>query len=171
MNMNSTALTVEVSVADSLSAMLESGDDDVPLSSMLQHWAQAAYLKQVPAVVSLYITTAEEIQQLNRDYRDRDKATNVLSFPMEVSELMPPEDGEAGPALLGDIALCSEVIRQEAHEQSKQLHAHWAHMVVHGMLHLQDYDHISDSDAEQMEKLEVQILESLGMGNPYAMAQ
>ena len=177
--MQNANLTVEVSVADSL---LESGDDDVPEPDRLQRWAQAAYLKQTPAIVSLYIASSDEIQQMNKQYRNKDKPTNVLSFPMptdaswpELSKAVPHDacadsDDEAHQAdlnLLGDIALCAEVIRQEAEQQHKAVDAHWAHMVVHGMLHLQDYDHIDEAEAEQMEKLETSILAKLGVADPY----
>lgn len=174
--MSVSPLTVEVSVAEALSSLLESGDDDVPEPAMLQHWAQAAYLEQSPAIVSVYITTSDEIQQLNRDYRNRDKATNVLSFPMQAPSDMPEDlsdqngDGEL-PDLLGDLALCAEVISQESREQNKNAQSHWAHMIVHGMLHLQDYDHIQDDEADKMEALEIQILNKLGFKNPYLQEQ
>jgi len=157
-------LTADVSISDALtSEVTESGDDDVPEPGLLQSWAAAAYLDKTPAVASLLVTTAEEIQQLNKQYRDKDKATNVLSFPMDSPE-------EVDVCLLGDIVLCAEVIRQEAAQQSKTSNAHWAHMVVHGMLHLQGYDHIDDPDAEEMEQLELNILKQLGFPNPYENA-
>ena len=177
--MQNANLTVDVSVADSL---LESGDDDVPEPARLQRWARAAYLKQTPAIVCLYIASSDEIQQMNKQYRNKDKPTNVLSFPMttdaswpEHSMAMPhdtsadidDEDREADMNLLGDIALCAEVIRKEAEQQHKPADAHWAHMVVHGMLHLQDYDHIDETEAEQMEQLETSILAKLGIADPY----
>jgi probable rRNA maturation factor len=155
------ALTVEVTISDALvSEVGESGDDDVPDSGLLQTWAAAAYLNKTPAVASLLVTTSDEIQQLNKQYRDKDKATNVLSFSMQ-----PPE--EIDVSLLGDIVLCAPVIKQEASLQSKTGLSHWAHMVVHGMLHLQGYDHIKNDDAEEMEKLEINILNQLGFDNPY----
>lgn len=157
-------LTADVSISDALtSEVTESGDDDVPEPGLLQSWAAAAYLDKTPAVASLLVTTAEEIQQLNKQYRDKDKATNVLSFPMDSPE-------EVDVCLLGDIVLCAEVIRQEAAQQSKASNAHWAHMVVHGMLHLQGYDHIDDPDAEEMEQLERNILKQLGFPDPYENA-
>jgi len=177
--MQNANLTVDVSVSDSL---LESGDDDVPEPGRLQHWAQAAYLKQTPAIVSLYIASSDEIQQMNKQYRNKDKPTNVLSFPMPTDASWPElprsladdtcadiddEDRQADLGLLGDIALCAEVIRQEAEQQHKPADAHWAHMVVHGMLHLQDYDHIDEAEAEQMEQLETSILAKLGIAAPY----
>jgi probable rRNA maturation factor len=177
--MQNANLTVDVSVADSL---LESGDDDVPEPARLQRWAQAAYLKQTPAIVSLYIASSDEIQQMNKQYRNKDKPTNVLSFAMPADASWPElsmasphdscadiddEDHQADMSLLGDIALCAEVIRQEAEQQHKPADAHWAHMVVHGMLQLQDYDHIDETEAEQMEQLETSILAKLGIADPY----
>ena len=149
-------LTVEVSVSDDLGM----ADDDVPESSLLQAWATASYLKKSPAVASILVTTPKEIQQLNKQYRDKDEATNVLSFPMDSPE-------EIEPHILGDIVLCAAVIKREAALQDKSEHAHWAHMVIHGMLHLQGYDHVKDDEAEAMEKLEATILNQLGFDNPY----
>jgi len=155
------SLTVDVSIAEDLnSEMPESGEEDVPDPALLETWAQAAYLSDVPAVASMLVTTAAEIRQLNKQYRNKDKATNVLSFPMES-----PEGVDL--CLLGDIALCAKVIKQEAHEQSKSELSHWAHMVVHGMLHLQGYDHVDDDEAQEMEQKEILILNQLGFDDPY----
>jgi len=154
-------LTTDVTISDALiSETAESGDDDIPEPGLLQTWAAAAYLDKKPAVASLLVTTAAEIQQLNKQYRDKDKATNVLSFPMQSPE-------EVDVCLLGDIVLCAEVIGQEAAQQSKTSSSHWAHMVVHGMLHLQGYDHIDDPDTEEMEQLEINILKQIGFDSPY----
>lgn len=154
-------LTVEVSISDELASDAgELSDDDVPEPELLQSWAEAAYLGETPAVASLLVTTADEVQSLNKQYRNKDKATNVLSFPME-------SPAEIDVSLLGDIVLCAPVIRQEAEQQSRSEVSHWAHMVVHGMLHLQGYDHIDNDDAKQMEKLEIDILAQLGFNNPY----
>ena len=161
MSRNNTMLTTDVTISDALiSETAESGDDDVPEPGLLQSWAAAAYLDKIPAVTSLLVTTSAEIQQLNKQYRDKDKATNVLSFPMESPE-------EVDVCLLGDIVLCAAVIEREAAQQAKTSNAHWAHMVVHGMLHLQGYDHIDDPDAEEMEQLEINILKQLGFDSPY----
>ena len=149
-------VTIDVSISEDA----ESAQDDVPEPAQLQTWAAAAYLNNVPAVASIRVTTLDEIQQLNKQYRDKDKATNVLSFPM-----LSPE--EVDICLLGDIVLCAPVIKQEAKQQSKPETSHWAHMVVHGMLHLQGYDHIKNDEAEKMEQLEIKILNQLGFANPY----
>jgi probable rRNA maturation factor len=157
-------VTVEVSISDDLAAeACESADDDVPEPGLIQAWAEAAYLDEKPAVASLLVTTSDEIQDLNKQYRNKDKATNVLSFPVQLPE-------EVNVNLLGDIVLCPSVIKQEAEQQSKSEESHWAHMVVHGMLHLQGYDHIKEDDAEEMEQLEIDILGRLGFENPYEYA-
>lgn len=149
-------LSVEISVSENIPA----DDDILPEPSLLEQWASAAYQNTIPAVASMLITDNDEIRQLNKQYRGQDKATNVLSFPMQ--SMMADE-----VLLLGDIALCAPVIKQEALDQSKPELAHWAHMVVHGMLHLQGYDHENNDDAEEMENLETMILAKLGFDNPY----
>ena len=158
-------VTAEIIISDELmSEVSTSGDDDmpdgVPQRGKLQAWATAAYLEDTPAIASMLITTAKEIQKLNKQYRDKDKATNVLSFPIQSPE-------EVDIFLLGDIVLCAAIIKQEAEQQKKSEESHWAHMVVHAMLHLQGYDHVKDDDAKQMEQLEVNVLHQLGYDNPY----
>ncbi len=158
-------VTVEITVSDELiSENAVSGDDevadDVPRLELLQAWAEAAYLGDAPAITSMLITTREQVQGLNKQYRGKDKATNVLSFPMQSPD-------EVDVCLLGDIVLCANVINQEASQQSKSEGAHWAHMVVHAMLHLQGFDHIGNDEAEKMEQLETKILDRLGFDNPY----
>lgn len=111
--------------------------------------------------LSIRIVDPEEIQQLNQQYRNKDKPTNVLSFPCE----LPP--GVDVP-LLGDLVICAQVVRDEAIEQRKSEVSHWAHMIVHGTLHLLGYDHIEDDEADQMESLETQIIQTLGFPEPYA---
>nr|WP_284709322.1 rRNA maturation RNase YbeY [Marinobacter sediminum] len=132
----------------------------VPEASLFQTWAQAAWQHENPSEVTIRIVGALESQGLNHEYRGKDKPTNVLSFPFEAP---------AGitVSLAGDLVICAPVVEHEAVEQHKEAVAHWAHMVVHGMLHLQGYDHIEDGDAEVMEALEVRLLAQLGFGNPY----
>lgn len=130
----------------------------------LMRWAEATRQENTAGAVTLRIAAADEVQALNRDYRDKDKPTNVLSFP---SELPPELAAQIDETELGDIIICADVVAAEASEQGKALNAHWAHMVVHGMLHLQGYDHIEDSDATEMEALEIRILAGLGFANPY----
>lgn len=162
------SLTLEVTTSEDLflaNRVSETDDDvvqekDIPEPALLQTWAAAAYLDDVPAVASVLVATPEEMQQLNKQYRGKDKATNVLSFPMQSPE-------EVDLYLLGDLVLCASVIKQEAKQQKKPEMSHWAHMVVHGILHLQGYDHMENEDAEEMEKLEASILNQLGFADPY----
>lgn len=113
------------------------------------------------AEVSIRIVSTQESQTLNNTYRGKDKPTNVLSFPSDL-----PDDIQA--PLLGDIVICEAIVRQESTEQGKPLQNHWAHLTVHGLLHLLGFDHINDTDAEEMETLEVSILAQLDISNPYA---
>ena len=108
-----------------------------------------------------------ESRRLNARYRGRDKPTNVLSFP--VAEL-PPAVAEGEPRPLGDLVICPQVLRTEARDQKKSLRAHWAHLVVHGSLHLIGYDHEHDTDANRMERREISVLRRLGFANPYRSA-
>ena len=102
----------------------------------------------------------EEITALNSQYRKKNRATNVLSFPYE------PLPGVAIP-LLGDVVICAEVVNDEALAQGKTAEQHWAHMIVHGALHLLGYDHVDENDAQHMESMEIQILSQLGIPDPY----
>jgi probable rRNA maturation factor len=104
---------------------------------------------------SILLTNDDHIQQLNRDFRNKDNPTNVLSFP----------DGEEG--YLGDIAITLETIAKEAKEQDKDFYHHFTHMVIHGLMHLKGYDHDNDEEAEQMESIEIKILADIGIKNPY----
>lgn len=115
-----------------------------------------------PFELTIRIVDSAESQQLNHQYRQKDKPTNVLSFPFEV-----PEGIELD--LLGDLVICAEIVETEATEQNKALEAHWAHMVIHGCLHLLGYDHISDDEADEMEALEIKILMQMGFSNPYVI--
>jgi len=133
----------------------------VPAESLFQTWAQAAWLEQDSSEVTIRIVGISEGQALNHQYRGKDKPTNVLSFPFEAPA------GITVP-LAGDLVICAPVVDAEAREQLKEPTTHWAHMVVHGMLHLQGYDHVDDDDAEAMEALEIRLLAQFGFGNPYA---
>lgn len=128
----------------------------------LEHWISAALQSQefVDAEVSVYIVDEDEGQELNAQYRGKDYPTNVLSFPADIA-------AEVGVPLLGDLVVCAPVVAREAQEQGKTLQAHWAHMLVHGTLHLIGFDHIEDDEAEAMETLETQIVTGLGYPAPY----
>lgn len=132
----------------------------VPDDSKFRAWAECALKNSPGAVVSLRLVDREESQQLNSQFRHQDKPTNVLSFPAE----LPPE---IGLLLLGDIAICAPLVEKEASEQGKSLESHWAHLSVHGILHLLGYDHQDETGANEMESLEIEILEELGFSNPY----
>ncbi|BAK75232.1 protein of unknown function [Pseudogulbenkiania sp. NH8B] len=136
---------------------------DLPRAADLQRWARAALQADVQkAQISLLLVEGEEGRALNRDYRGKDYATNVLSFALNEGETLP------GMPLFGDLVLCVPVVAREAAEQDTPLAAHYAHLTVHGMLHLQGYDHEDDDEAEVMEALETAILAKLGYPDPYA---
>lgn len=119
-------------------------------------------------IVSLLFTSDAEVHALNREWRDRDKPTNVLSFPMMEQEELQDLAPDGPPAMLGDIALAHETCAREAAEKGVSLEHHAAHLIVHGLLHLAGHDHVnSDEEAEQMEALETAILAKLGIADPY----
>lgn len=159
---------------------------DIITRQKLRRWVTAAL--QMPAEITLRFVDAEEGQALNRDYRGKDYATNVLTFPYDEPEIsgpdafaadeeaddeatvsqddMPPAEA-AQQTARADIVLCTDVLEREAQEQAKSLDAHAAHLVVHGTLHAQGYDHITDEEAQEMETLETKILAKLGYPDPY----
>lgn len=146
-----------------LDLQLASNANNLPSEAQFQHWLEAAVLPfQAEAEVTIRIVDSAESQQLNSQYRAKDKPTNVLSFPFQC----PP--GIELP-LLGDLVICAAVVAEEANEQGKAPEAHWAHMVIHGCLHLLGFDHINDDDAAEMEAEEIQILQQLGITNPYLL--
>ena len=136
-------------------------DTDLPSEEQLTQWVSATLAERMDTgELSIRIVSAQESQQLNSDYRGKDKPTNVLSFPFEV-----PEGIELD--LLGDLVICAEVVAREAQEQDKPLLHHWAHMVIHGTLHLLGFDHIKSDEAEEMETIERKILAALDIPDPY----
>jgi len=140
---------------------------DAPEPPELRAWAATALaaVEQPGAAVTVRIVDAVEGRALNRDFRGRDYATNVLSFPF--SEVPPEALAELGAPYLGDLAICADVVAREALEQGKAARAHWAHMVVHGVLHLAGHDHVDTAEAELMEARERAILVDLGFPDPY----
>ncbi len=134
----------------------------VPSVDCFRLWAYTALeaAQSDRLALTIRVVDRDEITQLNKNYRQVDGSTNVLSFPFE-----PIQEIETN--LLGDIAICAEVVAQEAAEQGKQWEAHWAHMVIHGILHLCGYDHDCLKDADEMEALEVKVLSVLGYSDPY----
>lgn len=149
---------VKVSVQNVLKA------DGVPSKGQLKEWVLAALQAKVDQVeLAIRFVDAEEGQGLNRDYRGKDYATNVLTFTYDDGPEIP------GLPLMGDLVFCHPVVEREAKEQGLSLEAHYAHLVVHGVLHLQGFDHEEDADAEVMESLEACLLQSLGYADPYAI--
>ena len=146
------SLTVDVQLATE--------ERGLPAEDSFRTWAQAGWLGDRDSEVTIRIVDAEESASLNAQFRHKTGPTNVLSFPFEAPA------GITVP-LAGDLIICAPVVEKEACEQQKTTSAHWAHMVVHGMLHLQGYDHIEDDEAEAMEALEIRLLAQLGFGNPY----
>ena len=135
--------------------------EGLPTEEQIVQWATAAVQPEGDEVeMTVRIVDESESHDLNLTYRGKDRPTNVLSFPFEC-----PDEVEL--PLLGDLVICHQVVEREAAEQEKPLMAHWAHMVVHGCLHLLGYDHIEDDEAEEMERLEAQIMQGLGFDDPY----
>ncbi|ENO89202.1 rRNA maturation RNase YbeY [Thauera linaloolentis] len=137
----------------------------VPKKHNIRRWAQAALLRD--AEVAVRLVGEAEGRELNRAFRGKDYATNVLTFVYGEGEEA-HERGDGGGPLAGDLVLCVPVVLREAAEQGKTAEAHFAHLVVHGMLHLQGHDHENEAEALDMEKLETDILGGLGYADPYA---
>ncbi|MBM3351422.1 MAG: rRNA maturation RNase YbeY [Betaproteobacteria bacterium] len=127
---------------------------DIPDTRRLRHWAKVAL--RVDTQVTIRIVDEPEGRELNHTYRGKDYATNVLTFVLTEE-----------PCLMGDIVICAPVVEKEAREQHKDLHAHYAHLVVHGILHLHGYDHETEPQAELMEGIETAIITKLGYPTPY----
>ena len=135
--------------------------DGIPAAEMIQQWADKALQERGgSAELTVRVVDEAEITALNRQYRGKDGATNVLSFPYEAIPGVATD-------LLGDIVICAPVVANESVAQDKPLEAHWAHMVIHGVLHLLDYDHHQDAEAHKMEAREAELLDGLGYANPY----
>jgi probable rRNA maturation factor len=135
----------------------------VPSAASFRRWVDAATKKEAGSICIRIVGSAES-RELNRQWRQKDKPTNVLSFPYS----LPKAQGLASNASpLGDLVICAPVVAREAREQGKALSAHWAHMVIHGTLHLQGYDHVNNRDAKKMEAREVEILARFGYQDPY----
>ena len=163
--MNSTNLPSH-DVAVLWEADSEDGDPD---SRRLSDWAQQVLNHQQATACELAIKVVDsgESQTLNQTYRGIDSPTNVLSFPLDSFSHSEPNAENPTLLLLGDIALCASVVRRQAQEQHKSVESHFAHMVVHGVLHLLGFDHQADDEAEEMEQLEREILDNLGFDDPY----
>ena len=136
-------------------------NQNLPTEEQIMQWLNVILPQFMDnAEITIRIVDEQESQQLNNTYRHKDKPTNVLSFPFE-------SPIEIEVPLLGDLIICKQVVEAEAKEQHKSLTSHWAHMIVHGCLHLLGYDHILDEEAEEMENIEIDIMQQLGFDNPY----
>lgn len=156
-------LLLDVQIGEDIDESPNPSKQVLPTDEQLQCWAEAALKSRTTfdePELTIRLVSEEESQVLNHEYRGKDKPTNVLSFPFEAPPQVPIE-------LIGDLVVCIAVVEREAIEQGKRTEAHWAHMVVHGCLHLLGYDHIKDDEAEEMETIETTILVSLGFPNPY----
>ena len=141
-------------------------DNTIPAADVVKNWivlAANAAGHSSDVEVSVRIVDADESRALNHEYRGKDKPTNVLSFPAGRIEGLPDDV----PVQLGDIVVCASVVGEEAIEQGKAIADHWAHMLVHGTLHLMGYDHETDAEAAEMEALETHILMKSGLKDPY----
>ncbi len=139
-----------------------SNASELPAEAMIAHWAQAALEGHERYVeVGVRIVDESEIIELNQRFRKRAEPTNVLSFPFED----PPG---TQTDVLGDVVVCAPIVSSQAQTEGKPLSAHWAHMIVHGIMHLRGYDHESPEEANAMEHMETRILEGLGFPDPYA---
>jgi len=139
----------------------------VPKPAELKRWARSALAAEVRGELTVRIVDEGESADLNLRYRGKKGATNVLSFPARGAEAPPAAAGELLP--FGDVVICAEVVEREAREQGKEPAAHWAHMVVHGALHLQGYDHENVREASIMEARERALLAELGFPDPYSI--
>ncbi|MDN3234097.1 rRNA maturation RNase YbeY [Pseudomonas sp. WAC2] len=149
-----------------LDVQIASEAPDLPEEPELRRWCEVALRQRTTdSELTIRLVDEPEGRELNRTYRHKDYATNVLTFPADV-----PDELLDIP-LLGDVIICAPVIAREAAEQGKLLKAHWAHMVIHGCLHLLGYDHIEDEEAEEMESLERELLAELGHPDPYGDEQ
>ncbi|MDT8405375.1 rRNA maturation RNase YbeY [Sulfuriflexus sp.] len=145
----------------------------LPTEPQIRHWVETVLEGRLAsATLGIRIVDEDESAELNQTYRDKPGPTNVLSFPFEMPDLpaalAATENEEIPVKLLGDLVICAPVVAREAAGQGKPLPAHWAHMVVHGVLHLLGYDHLDKGEAAEMEGLEQRLLAELGVGDPYA---
>jgi len=133
----------------------------IPKKKQFKHWLDAV-LKNDNQDSEIVIRIVDEVEmiQFNEQYRNKKGSTNILSFPFEIPDGVKSE-------LLGDLLVCAPVVEREAGQQNKKLEQHWAHLIIHGILHLLGYNHIVDVEAEEMEALEINILSTIGINNPY----
>ncbi|WP_371195889.1 rRNA maturation RNase YbeY [Glaciecola sp. SC05] len=158
--MNNLRVDLHFDVADDLTDTLL---DTIPSQEQVEDWLKVT-LDQIkyskPIELSIRSVSIEESNQLNLTYRNKDSATNVLSFPADIPEFVESNH-------IGDIAICAQVLCDEAKAQNKAIENHWAHLCVHGLLHLLGYDHITEQDAAEMEAIEIATLSALSIDDPY----
>jgi len=142
-----------------LDVQIVSKQTGIPDVTDFEYWANTVP-SSTETNACLRVVDEPEAKALNNQYRHIDKATNVLSFPAEIPS-------QVGMNFLGDIVICAPVVDYEVQQQSKASNAHWAHLLIHGILHLQGYDHEDDQTADEMESLEIEILQRLNIPNPY----
>ena len=161
-NMTDSQAKLSLSVDVQYAAEQKEGQEP-PSSKQICVWANHAYesVADDAKEVTIRLVDKSEMTALNKNYRGKDAATNVLSFSFDVNPAI-------DVALLGDVVICHAVVVEEALAQQKKLNDHYAHLVTHGILHLCDYDHEQESDAKQMEELEISLLQHHGIGNPYS---
>ncbi|HID82141.1 MAG TPA: rRNA maturation RNase YbeY [Chromatiales bacterium] len=143
-----------------LELQLACESQEIPDVATFQHWLNVCFMDANDATVLVRIVDETESAELNQQFRDKVGPTNVLSFPFETPPEIPDDH-------LGDLVICAPLIAAEAKEQGKRAADHWAHMLVHGVLHLQGYDHLIETEAKEMEALEIHLLSGLGIANPY----
>lgn len=146
---------------NTVDVQLASQSTQLPTENQLQSWVDAVLKDDAEnSEIVIRLVDDAEMSQFNQQYRNKQGSTNILSFPFEAPEGVCSD-------LLGDLLVCVPVLEQEAKQQSKELMHHWAHIIIHGVLHLLGYDHINDDDADEMETLEIKILKTIKINNPY----
>jgi len=140
---------------------IASADSSIPTQEEFEYWVTVALRNPLPNQVTIRVVDAAESEALNTRYRHKSGPTNVLSFPADLPV-------EVDIPLLGDLVICAELVSQEAAEQEKSLTAHWAHLVIHGVLHLQGFDHQDADETKTMEQLEIELMNTIGFPDPYA---
>jgi len=155
-----------------LDLQLASDCTDIPKQQDIQAWLDTLFSHQQihDKEITVRVVDETEIQQLNLQYRGKDKPTNVLSFPFEMPDITFIDDEQIDGSIsqfLGDIVICAQVVIQESKQQNKQQAHHWAHMIIHGTLHLLGFDHIDEQEAQEMEGIEIAILQKLAIDDPY----
>lgn len=146
-------------MVNAISFQIVCGNEIIPTEQEMQQWVEAALPPSQDHEINIRLVTATEMQSLNKDYRKKDNVTDILSFPFTAPGFETNE--------LGDIVLCPARINEDAKKQNKEMKHHWAHLLVHGTLHLLGFDHYNDADAEVMIAREIAILNILNIQNPY----